>query len=106
MFCCERSKKLKGQGSQLRPAGLRMDLRTSFAIGKARAVLEQLWSTVSTRGLSVLSKKQAAILAEKAFFIPPKTWKRLYLPFKIHVGGGTMIALAFHKEGLILDYRL
>ena len=52
-------------------------------------------------GLSVMSKMQVAVLAGKAFFIPPKTWKRLYLPFKVHVGGGTTVALGLHKEGLI-----
>ena len=83
------------------PAGMKKELKASFSVGKARAILEQLWSTISTRGLSVLSKNQVAVLSGKAFFIPPRTWKRLYLPFKVHVGGGTTIALALQKEGLI-----
>ena len=49
----------------------------------------------------MLDRNHVAVLAGKAFFIPPRTWKRLYLPFKVHVGGGTTIALALQKEGLI-----
>ena len=41
------------------------------------------------------------ILAGKAFFLPPKSWKRLYLPFKIRMEGGTTVAVALQKEGLI-----
>ena len=41
------------------------------------------------------------ILAGKAFFLPPKSWKRLYLPFKIQMEGGTTVAVALQKEGLI-----
>ena len=101
MFCRKCPKKLKKPAGLMRPAGMKKDLKAGFSVGKARAMLEQLWSTISTRGLSVLSKDHVAVLAGKAFFIPPRTWKRLYLPFKAHVGGGTTIALALQKEGLI-----
>ena len=101
MLCCERSKILKGPAGQIRSAGLKKDLSTSFSVGKARALLEQLWSTVFTRGLLVISKNQVAALPGKAFFIPPKMWKRLYLMFKVHMGGGTTVALALQKQGLI-----
>ena len=77
------------------------DLTACFASGSARAHLEQLWSTEATRGLSVLGPKQFAVLAGKAFFLPPKTWKRLYLPFKVQMEGGTSVAMALQKEGII-----
>ena len=72
-----------------------------FTSGSARARLEQLWSTEATRGLSVITPKQVAVLAGKAFFLPPKTWKRLYLPFKVQMEGGTSVAVALQKEGII-----
>ena len=101
MFRCECPKNLKKPADLMWPARMKKELKTSFSVGKARAILEQLWNTISTRGLSVLNKNQVAVLARKAFFIPPQTWKRLYLPFKVHVGGGTTIAMALQKEGLI-----
>ena len=101
MFCYECPKKLKKPADLIWPAGMKKELKTSFSVGKARAILEQLWSTISTRGLSIVGKRQVAVLAGKAFFVPPKTWKRLYLPFKVHMEGGTIVALALQKEGLI-----
>ena len=101
MFRCKCPKKLKRPADLIWPAGMKKELKTSFSVGKARAILEQLWSTISTRGLSIVGRKQVAVLAGEAFFIPPKTWKRLYFPFKIHMEGGTTVALALQKEGLI-----
>ena len=66
----------------MRPAGLKKDLRTSFVVGKAGAVLEQLWNTISTRGLSVMSKKQVAVLAGKAFLFLPKHGNDCIYPSK------------------------
>ena len=82
------------------------DLKTRFSVGRARAILEQLWSTISTRGLSIVHKKQVAVLTGKAFLIPPKTWKRLYLRFKVHMEGGTTVALVLQKEGLISELSI
>ena len=76
-------------------------METSFLVGKARARLEQLWSTISTRGLSIFGRNHVGILAGKSFFLPPKSWKRMYLPFKIRMEGGTTVAVALQKEGLI-----
>ena len=74
MFCCECPKTPEETG---RPdVACRDEEGTSrlvFQLGEARAILEQLWSTISTRGLSVLNKNQVALLARKAFFIPPRT---------------------------------
>ena len=102
MLCCECLKNLKEPVGQIWPGGVKKDLKTSFVIGKARAILEQLWNTISTKGLSIIGlKKQVVVLAGKAFFVPPRAWKRLDLPFKVQMGGGTTIALALQKEGLI-----
>ena len=84
-----------------RPARVKKDLKTSFSVGKAKTILEQLWSTIFTRGLSIFDRQHVAVLAGKTFFVPPKTWKHLYLPFKIHMSGGTTVALALQKEGLM-----
>lgn len=75
-------------------------LKTRFLIGNAKARLGQLRSTISTRDLSIFTGKQVAVLDRKALFIPPNTWKRLCLRFKLHVGGGKMVALALQEEGL------
>ena len=80
---------------------MKKDLKTSFSVGKAKTILEQLWSTISTRGLSIFDKQHVAVLVGKVLFVPSKIWKRLYLPFKVHMSGGTTIALALQKEGLI-----
>ena len=88
------------------PAGKRNDLMTSFSVGKAQARMEQLWSTVSVRCLSCVSTQRVSVLAGKALFIPPKTWKRLYLPYTIHLGGGTAVALSLQKDGLIVGLSL
>ena len=52
MFRSSFPKKLKNPVGQSGPTGMKKDLNTSFSVGNARARLEQLWSTVSTRGLS------------------------------------------------------
>ena len=71
MFCRQCPKKLKEPAGLMRLAGMKKDLKAGFSVGKARAVLEQVWSTISTRGLSVLSKDHVAVLAGKAFsFLP------------------------------------
>ena len=69
-------------------------------------MLEQLWSTVSTRGLSGASSQRVSVLAGKAFFIPPRTWKKLYLPYKIQMIGGATVALSLQKDGLIAGSSL
>ena len=94
-------KKLKKPAVRSWTAGRSKDLETSFSVGKARARFEQLWSTISTRGLSIFGRNHVGILAGKAFFLPPKSWTRLYLPFKIRMEGGTTVAVALQKEGLI-----
>ena len=85
---------------------MKCGLKTSFLIGNANARLEQLWTTVAVRGLSVFNSKQVAVLVGKAFFITLKTWKRLYLPFKIQMGGGTTVDMALQKEGLIVGLSI
>ena len=82
-------------------AGTSKDLNTSFSVSKAKRGLEHLWSTVWTRGLSIFKSKNVEILAGKAFFLPPRCWKRLYLPFRIYMEGRTTVAIALQKEGLI-----
>lgn len=91
---------------QSRPARIRGDWMTSFAIGKARARLEQLWSTISTRGLSGASSQRVSVLTGKAFFVPPKTWKRLYILYEMRMGGGTIVTVSLQKDGLIAGLSL
>lgn len=95
------SKKLRKRTDPQRFVGRKGNLETIFPIGRAKTRLEQLWSTISTRGLSIFSKWPVVVLAGKAFFVPPKICKGLYLPFKIHMSGGTTADLALQKKGLI-----
>ena len=67
MFCCKCPKKLKGPADQIWPVGMKKDLKTSFPVGKAQAILGQLWRTISTMGLSIVDKKQVAVLVGKAY---------------------------------------
>ena len=66
----------------------------------------QLGSTVSTRGLSIFSSKHVGILAANAFLLLPRSWKRLYLPFKIQMEGETTVAIARQKDGLIAGFSI
>lgn len=82
------------------------DLWRSFSVGQVKARLGQPWSIVSTRGLSIFSSKQVVVLVGKAFFLPPRVWKRLYLPIKTQMRGGTNVAITLQKEELIVGLSI
>ena len=42
-----------------------------------------------------------SICAEKAVFLPPKQWSRVYLPFKVLAEGGVSLVVALQRVGLL-----
>lgn len=48
-----------------------------------------------------MNKKGLSLLSGKARFLPPKSWERWHLPFKVEVEGGVTIVSALQREGVI-----
>ena len=99
-------KKLSRPTDVQESVGSKGKLDNNYSQGPGKARLEQMWSLEGTRGLAVHSPNQITVQSGKAFFIPPKTWKRLYLPYKIFIEGGVTVALALQKEGIIAGLSL
>lgn len=106
MFRSHGAKKLSMPADSNGSAGGKVKLGQGCATGGGKARLEQLWSTDGTRGLSVQNPKHVIVQAGKAVFLPPMTWKRLYLPFKVIMEGGTSVTLALQKAGVVAGLSL
>ena len=76
-------------------------LHASISAGDGCARLEQLWNTEGTRGIQFHSPECVSVLSGRAFFLPPKMWTRLYLPYCVHMEGGVSLTLGLQREGLI-----
>lgn len=106
MFRYYYTKKLSTFADPFRSARWKGGLGSRHATGGGKATVEQLWCTEGARGLSAKNPKQVAVQAEKDFFLPPLTWKRLYLPFKVALEGGTSVTLALQKPGVVAGLSL
>ena len=62
--------------------------------------LEQLWDLEGI-GLTVHSPTAVSVLLGKSVFVPPREWKRIYLPYKVVVKGGVSVFCGLQRAGLI-----
>jgi len=87
----------------LRPArrrGRAKKLSPQEAHAGGRVRLLQLWEVEAGRGLTI-TRGGTLVLAGKSRFLPPQSWSRLYLPFKVEVEGGITISSALQREGIV-----
>ena len=66
-----------------------------------RVLLEQIWNMNGERGLKIHPEGSVSILAGKSVFLPPKSWTRVFLPYKIHIEGGVTVLCGLSRPGLI-----
>ena len=66
-----------------------------------RVLLEQIWNMNGERGLKIHPEGSVSILAGKSMFLPPKSWTRVFLPYKIHIEGGVTVLCGLSRPGLI-----
>ena len=108
MLCGDSAtKKLNGAAGPKGPArsnhrGLTKSmLNPSWSNGVGSALLEQLWSVEGSRGVDVHSRSSVSVLGGRAFFLPPKEWTRMYLPYRVITEGGVTITVALQRAGLL-----
>ena len=92
MFDGRSPKTLKSPGNLVGFAGVRIKnitesefLHASISYGDGCARLEHLWNTKGTRGIQYHSPECVSVLSGRAFFLPPKVWTCLYLPYRVHM---------------------
>ena len=66
-----------------------------------RALLEQIWNMNGEKGLKIHPEGSVSVLAGKSVFLPPKSWTRVFLPYKIHIEGGVTVLCGLSRPGLI-----
>ena len=100
MFDGRSPKKLKNPVNPVGFAGKRKKkiiepefLHASISSGDGCARLEQLWNAEGTRGSQYHSPECVSVLSGRAFFLPPKVWTRLYLPYRVHMEEGVSLTL-------------
>ena len=101
-------KKLKQSAGPSGPArgnGQRVKVRDlllpSWCFDKGTAILEQLWTSVGSRGVVAHSKSSVSVLLGKAHFLPPLCWTRIYLPYRVIARGGVTITVALQRAGIL-----
>ena len=68
-----------------------------------QALLEELWAC---HGVSEIQKskdgKCITILCEKAIMIPPKSWRRVYLPYKLTIRGSVNVLYGLQSNNCVV----
>ena len=79
----------------------RPKLLASWSSEEGNVMLEQIWNTEGSRGITHHSPELVTILSGRAFLLPPKEWCRIYLPYKIMMQGGVTLTSGLQRVSMI-----
>ena len=85
------------------PAGEHgMEGTCSHGTLRGKVLLEQMWElNQGHKGIKVNPNGVVSLTAARSEFLPPKQWKRILLPYKALVTGGSTIVPGLQKPGLV-----
>ena len=66
-----------------------------------QVILEQLWEIKGNKGIKMNSARSVSLTAAHPEFLPPRTWKRIMIPYRLKIDGGATIVPALQRQGLV-----
>ena len=70
-------------------------------------LLEQMWELGSGHiGVKTNPNGTFSLTAARSEFLPPKSWKRILIPYKARIVGGSTFVCGLHRPGLVAGLTL